>query len=236
MAIISATDVSKSYGSIDALHSFSLEVPEGSIFGLLGPNGAGKTTFVKILLDLVHPSSGNVSLCGLPTLDPRARATVGYLPEKYSFYPYYTVQGTVEFYAQMQGLTKASMKPAVDVALEKAGLSELRKRKLSQLSKGQLQRIGIANLLLCPHQLLILDEPFSGLDPIGIKEFKDLMFELRKEGRTLFINSHGLAEVEQLCDEVCILNKGRKLAQGKVKDLTNGQSLEDFFYSKVKGD
>lgn len=233
--MIKAHSVSKSYGDTKALDSFSLEVSEGCIFGLLGPNGAGKTTFVKILLDLVHPDNGNVELCGLSSLDPRSRTTVGYLPEKYSFFPYYTVEGTVEFAAQMQGLSKDSSKDAVSEALRKVGMSDLRKRKLNALSKGQLQRVGIANLLISSHQLLILDEPFSGLDPIGIKEFKDLMVELKNEGRTLFINSHGLAEMEQLCDRVCILNKGIKVAEGTVKELTNGISLEDFFYKKVKG-
>ncbi|GAB4011429.1 MAG: hypothetical protein Fur0010_05880 [Bdellovibrio sp.] len=235
MSMIFAESVCKSYGEVDALKSFSLEVDEGCIYGLLGPNGAGKTTFVKILLDLVHPDQGRVELCGLTTLDPRSRATVGYLPEKYSFFPYYTVEATVEFAAKMQGLSGPTVKTSVDQALVKAGLTDLKKRKLNALSKGQLQRVGIANLLITSHQLLILDEPFSGLDPIGIKEFKDLMVELKKEGRTLFINTHDLAQVELLCDKVCILNKGEKIAEGKIKELIKEQTLEEFFYQKVKG-
>jgi ABC-2 type transport system ATP-binding protein len=232
--MINAQDVSKSYGREFALKGLSLQVERGSAFGLIGPNGAGKTTFVRLLLGLSPLETGVLELQGKSVQDEQARNNVGYLPEKFQFFHYYTVQAVASFYGAMRGVSKVQLKEQVHQALSAVGISDLGHRKLNTLSKGQMQRLGIANLLVGDNKLLILDEPFSGLDPIAIKELKDLLRKLKDQGITIFINSHILSEIEQLCDSVAILNKGECLANGKIKELIGDQSLEDFFYSKIQ--
>lgn len=234
MNIINAVNVNKSYSGKKVLNNFSVSIQEGSVFALLGPNGAGKTTFVKSLLGLVKIDSGEINMNGVVAPHESSRESVGYLPEKYSFYPYYTVQGAVEFYGKMQGLSGAELTTQVDYALGKLNISDLRKQKISTLSKGQTQRVGLASLLMGDNNVFILDEPFSGLDPIGIKELKELIKYLSEKGKTIFINSHILSEMEQICDQMALLNKGECLAQGNIKELIGDQSLEDFFYEKIK--
>lgn len=233
MKVIEVKGLSKSYGKQEALKDVSLDVSSGVIFGLLGPNGAGKTTLVKILLDLIRANSGEVSLNEKPSTQESARLNVGYLPEKFNFYPYYTVGATVRFYGEMQGLRGEDLKTECEKALSALNILDMAKQKIKTLSKGQLQRTGLACMLMGDNQLFILDEPFSGLDPIGIKELKNLILELKERGRTIFINSHILSEMEQLCDEIAILNKGQLIEVGKIKDLIGEKSLEDHFYSMV---
>ena len=234
MKIIQAENVSKNYGSLTALKGLSLSVDEGSAFALLGPNGAGKTTFVRALLGLTK-CSGEMTLQGLNVGDKKARVGLAYLPEKFSFFPYYTVEGVLSFYGKMQGLDGSQLNEAIDKALAALNITELRKKRMDNLSKGQVQRTGLANLLMGDNRILILDEPFSGLDPIGIKELKDLINKLKNEGRTIFINSHILSEMEQICDHVAILDKGDCLIQGTLEEVKGSKSLEDAFYDLVKG-
>lgn len=234
MNVIEAQNVSKNYGKTRALNSLSLNVAEGNIFALLGPNGSGKTTFVKIVLGLVRPDSGKILINGIESTDETSRNGVAYLPEKFSFYPYYTIDGVVKFYGSMKGLTGEKLEEQCHKALKSLGIEDLVGKKVKECSKGQLQRTGIASMLMGDNNLLILDEPFSGLDPIAIKELKDLLGGLKDEGKTLFINSHILSEMEKLCDHAAILNKGECLAQGELPGMLNGKSLEDFFYEKVK--
>jgi len=233
--IIQASNVSKSFGRHLALENLSLEVKEGSTFALLGQNGAGKTTFVRALLGLTKVSSGEIRLQGKATNDKHSRLGLAYLPEKFNFFPYYNVEGVLAFYGKMQGLEGSVLEDTLTKALATLDISELRKKKLNTLSKGQMQRTGLANLLMGDNRILILDEPFSGLDPIGIKELKDLIKRLKGEGKTMFINSHILSEMEQICDEVAILDKGRCLIQGSLEKVKAGQSLEDAFFKLVKG-
>jgi ABC-type multidrug transport system ATPase subunit len=233
MAVIEAVGVCKSYRGERALSDFSLSLEPGVIFSLLGPNGAGKSTFVKILLGLVRPDHGQVTMNGHSISDWRSRQGVAYLPEKFNFYSYYTVDAAARFFGQMQGLKGDILESGIERALKRIHIDELRKRRLSTLSKGQLQRLGIAGLMMADNQLLILDEPFSGLDPIGIKDLKDLLHELKSEGKTIFLNSHILSEMERLSDHIAILNKGQCLAQGRLKEVVGNDSLEDFFYKKV---
>lgn len=235
MQIIKAQNVSKNYGSLTALQGLSLTVEEGSAFALLGPNGAGKTTFVRALLGLTK-CGGDLKLQELDVSDKNARQGLAYLPEKFNFFSYYTVESVLSFYGKMQGLNGSALSEAIATALDTLNITELRGKRMDNLSKGQVQRTGLANLLMGENKILILDEPFSGLDPIGIKELKDLINKLKKQGKTIFINSHILSEMEQICDQVAILNKGHCLVQGSLSEVKGSKSLEDAFYDLVKGD
>jgi len=235
MIAVSAKNIFKRYGSREALSDVSLDVRTGSVFGLLGPNGAGKTTLLKALLNLVAVDSGRLSLNGISALRADARRQVVYLPERFSFYPYYTVNGTLRFYGQMYARPPGEIREYTDSALAKLGISDIKSRKLKTISKGQMQRLGLATLLMADAGIYLLDEPFTGLDPLGIRELKTMFGELQKRSRTIFINSHILAEVEQVCDEIAILHEGRCLAQGPLESLTGNASLEDYFISTVKG-
>lgn len=234
MALVEASNLSHRYGSYQSLSNVSLNIEEGQCFALLGPNGAGKTTFVKIMLGLQFPTQGELKLFGMQAGDPVSRQSVGYLPEKFSFYPYYKVRDTLAFYAAVAGIDKSSADASIIGALEKLKISALIDKKLSALSKGQLQRVGLAALLLGEKKLIVLDEPFSGLDPIGIKDLKELLREFTRQGRTLLINSHILSEVEHLCDHFGILNNGELLVAGEKNSLLGGQSLENFFAARVQ--
>ena len=222
----------KEFGSTHALQSFDLEVQKGECFALLGPNGAGKSTLLKILLGLVLPSSGSASLQNTSVRNAEARKGVAYLPEKFDFYPYYTVEGTLKFMAKLNKVSKEELQKNIDEALESMNILDLKKRKISKLSKGQLQRVGIASTLLGDKELYFFDEPFSGLDPIGIRDFKKLVTKLKEKKKTIFLNSHILSEIENLCESFCIINKGKSIFRGDQKQLA-GASLEDFFAEKI---
>lgn len=226
---IEANNICKSYGMTEALKGVSLRLEEGRSLALLGPNGAGKTTFIKSLLGLVHHDSGTLKIFNQDAPSPESRRNLAYLPEKFSFYPYYSVQGVVEFFADLY----QSDRKKVASALERVGMSGLSKRKMKTLSKGQMQRVGVANMLVSGAKLFLLDEPFSGLDPIGVKELKDLFVDLKRDGVTLFFNSHILSEMEKVTEEVAILNHGQLLVHGELKKLVQNKSLEDFFYELV---
>lgn len=226
---IEVEGLSKSYGLTQALRSVSLKLEAGKSMALLGPNGAGKTTFIKSLLGLVNTDQGSLKIFDVKAPSPESRRHLAYLPEKFSFYPYYSVQGVVEFFADLYGRDRKLVGPA----LERVGMGALTKRKLKTLSKGQMQRVGVANMLVSGARLFLLDEPFSGLDPIGMKELKDLFVELKNEGVTLFFNSHILSEMEKVTQEVAILNHGELLVHGELKSLLQGKSLEDYFYQLV---
>lgn len=235
MNAIEVLGVKKSYGSDFSLQDVNLTVKKGRIFALLGPNGAGKTTLVKLILSLMHVDSGSIKIHDIPNTDALSRFGVGFIPEKFSFFPYYTVRGVLEFFGTMKGLKGAELKSQIDLAINDLSILELSKRKLQTLSKGQVQRVGLASLLIGNNDLLILDEPFSGLDPIGMRDLKDILKKLRSQGKTVFINSHILSEMELICDDVAILNLGEILFCGSVQSiLEKGQTLEDFFYQLVK--
>lgn len=234
MAVVEAKDVVKFYGDFKALNEFNLTIEEGQCFALLGKNGAGKTTFVKSLLNLISYTKGDIKLFGKEVHDKMSRSLVSYLPEKFNFYPYYTLYGVCEFYGKMKGLEGDSLRRDIMAAMERLSLDGLENKKVRDCSKGQLQRTGLASMLVGNSKLLILDEPHSGLDPIGIKDVQQLIVDLQKEGKTIFINSHALDSVEKVCDHIAIIDKGVGLAQGNLNTLTNGQSLLDYFYEKVE--
>lgn len=234
MNAIEVLSVTKSYGPEFSLHDVNLNVESGKIFALLGPNGAGKTTLVKLMLSLMHADLGSIKINGVDSQESASRNGVAFIPEKFSFFPYYTVRGVLEFFGAMKGLSGDDLKSQIDSALHELNITELQHRKLQSLSKGQVQRTGLASLLIGENQLLILDEPFSGLDPIGMRDLKDILKKQKAMGKTIFLNSHILSEMEQICDDVAILNNGQILFNGTIQSvLDKGQSLEDFFYQLV---
>ncbi|MBM4373036.1 MAG: ABC transporter ATP-binding protein, partial [Deltaproteobacteria bacterium] len=195
------------------------EVGAGEVFGFLGPNGAGKTTTIKILMGLIRPTEGRVTLFDQPVTDPRVRSRIGFLPEQPYFHDYLKPAELLRFMGGLQGLSGAALRREVDELLELVGLGHARDRTLRKFSKGMLQRVGIAQAFLGDPDLVILDEPFSGLDPIGRKEMKDVLERARARGRTLFFSSHILSDVELLCDRVAILDRGRLVRLGATRDL-----------------
>lgn len=233
--IVEAKEVSKSYGKSLALDNVSLSVPKGSAFALIGRNGAGKTTFVKSLLGLLPLESGTMTLNGKNVSDHLARQNVSYMPEKFSFFPYYTLGGLCEFYGKLKGLKGTELTKQVESSLTRLRLLEYKNKKVKECSKGQLQRAGLAATLIGDSDIFILDEPFSGLDPIAIKELQELLLELKKKGRTLIINSHDLDHVKRICDHMAIIDHGKCIVEGQIDKLIGDQGLLDYFYDKVQG-
>lgn len=233
---IEIKNISKTYGEHFGLKSINLEVKKGEVFALVGQNGAGKTSLVKLVLDLLRTKDGSILIDGVVSTDEKARAKVAFIPEKFSFFSFYTVEGVLYFFAQSRGIAKDQEKLIVEKAMERMGLMEIRHRKLSTFSKGQVQRVGLATLLIGDLDLFILDEPFSGLDPLGIKDLKDLIRDLKEQGKTIFINSHILLEMENLCDSYGILKNGELIACGAISEFKKmGTTFEDFFTQKVTG-
>ena len=187
---IEAQSLVKKYGSFAALDDINLVVNRGEIFGFLGPNGAGKSTFVKIILNLVHATSGSARIFGEQIERPQARKTVGFLPENIRVYPYLSIEEFLHFHGELIGISSKKIKEDTDSCLRDVALESVRTQKIGTLSKGMLQRTGIAQAILGNPELLILDEPTSGLDPIGFTELRRLLLEMKARGTTIFLNSH----------------------------------------------
>ncbi len=235
-SILAIEKLHKYYGKKYVLKGIDLTIPPGKIFALLGPNGAGKTTLIKSVLNQVEIKSGNIFIEGKSHTQACSRDGLAYFPEKFYFYPYYTVEGALDFYGSMYGLKKIERQEKIQELARLVGIQEILQSKISQISKGQLQRSGMACTFMSPSKLFILDEPFSGLDPIGIKEIRDVFKHLRDQGKTVFINSHILSEVEKFADEVAIINDGQVLRAGNVTDVIGTHAnLEEAFYGLVKG-
>lgn len=211
---------------VDAVKNLNLEVHRGEIFGFLGPNGAGKTTTIKVLLGIIYPTSGEAFVLGKPAGDPRNHYKISYLPENPYFYEYMTGREILHFYARLFGLAEPARTKRVNELLDRVGLSRAADQPLRTYSKGMLQRIGLAQCLINDPELLILDEPTAGLDPIAHIDIRDLILDLRAQGKTLFISSHQLSDVEIVCDRVSILNRGELVRMGKLEDLLSGGHVE----------
>jgi ABC-2 type transport system ATP-binding protein len=204
-----------------ALRPLHLAVEEGEIFGFLGPNGAGKTTTLKLLMGLVFPTSGSARILGFEWTDPKVKAQIGFLPEQPYFYDYLTARELLEYYAQLSGVPAKERRPRVDAALRRVGLPDVGGVQLRKFSKGMLQRVGIAQAILHNPRIVFFDEPMSGLDPMGRREVRDLMEQLKHEGKTVFFSTHVLSDAEALCDRVAIIHHGELRGIGVVADLTS---------------
>ncbi len=202
-----------------ALDGLSLQIQEGQVFGLLGPNGAGKSTTLKLLLRLIFPTSGRARLYGLPLGDLRAHARVGFLPENPYFYDHLTSEEFLNFAGSLFGVPAGERQARASRLLARVGLEASRDVPLRKFSKGMVQRLGIAQSLINNPDLVILDEPMSGLDPLGRREVRDLILELREEGKTILFSTHILSDAETLCDRVAILNQGRLLGCGELREI-----------------
>jgi ABC-2 type transport system ATP-binding protein len=202
-----------------ALDGLDLEIQTGQVFGLLGPNGAGKSTTLKLLLRLIFPTSGTARLFGLPLGDLRAHARVGFLPENPNFYDHLTAEEFLNFAGSLFGLPAGERRERGGRLLARVGLESSRGLPLRKFSKGMVQRLGIAQSLINNPDLVILDEPMSGLDPLGRREVRDLILELREEGKTILFSTHILSDAETLCDRVAILNQGRLLGCGELREI-----------------
>ncbi len=244
MAVVDTQQLSKTYRSgiikrsdVKALLDVSVTVNSGEIFGLLGPNGAGKTTFVKILLSIVSPSSGSATILQEPLGSLKIREKSGYLPENHRYPSFLTGLETLLMFGRIHGRDARLLKDKAQSLLVQVGLKDWAHVKIKKYSKGMLQRLGLAQALLNDPEILFLDEPTDGVDPVGRKEIRDVLRELRNHGTTIFLNSHILSEVELISDRVAILNKGQVLKVGTVDSITRKQDEYDFQLSEeVTGD
>lgn len=215
--------------AVTTLHEVSLSVGYGEIFGFLGPNGAGKTTTMKIVLGLMRATTGTVELLGRPALNVDVHKSIGYLPESPYFYDYLTAEEFLWFYGRLGQVNPSDLQQRIPTLLAQVGLTEARYRPLRKFSKGMLQRIGLAQALIHDPQLVMLDEPMSGLDPVGRKDVRDIILGLRDQGKTIFFSTHIISDVEMICDRVGILAKGRMVTVGSMDELVNrnvAQSVE----------
>lgn len=210
---------------VTTLDRLDLEIESGEIFGFLGPNGAGKTTTIKIILGLLHPTAGRAWIWGRSIDEVEVKQDVGYLPESPFFYEYLTAEEFLVFYGQLFGMSGKGLARKVDELLDLVSMTHVRALPLRKFSKGMLQRVGIAQALINDPKLVILDEPMSGLDPIGRRDVRDIILRLRDSGKTIFFSTHILPDVEMICDRIAILVKGQLRAVGTVQDLVGATSV-----------
>jgi len=232
ITIISANNLTKSYGSVKAVDGLSLDIAQGEFFGFLGPNGAGKTTTIRMLTGIIEPDEGKIIIAGnaYPNLKPILNM-IGVVPESRGFYDWMTAKEYLLFFAQLYSIPNPYKK--IDELLEKVNLTERKNSTVGTFSRGMKQRLGLARALVNEPKILFLDEPTLGLDPQGQEEIQNLLKQLNKSGATIFLSSHQLNEVSNLCSRVAIINKGRMVAQGTIAELqkkTNlAGSLKDIF-------
>ena len=225
--MLAAKRLCKNYGKTPALQDLDLDVGPGEVVALLGANGAGKTTTIKMLLGLIRPSSGEATVCGFPAGHMQVRRRVGYSPESRRFHEFLTIEETLHYYAELAGITRLRRRAEVERAMELTGLAGLRHRKAGKLSKGEAQRLSVAQSLLGDPPILLLDEPTSGLDPVGRIAMRELLQRCRDEGKTVLLNSHILSDVERIGDRAIILRKGRLVWKGSIAEIVTGrQSIE----------
>jgi ABC-2 type transport system ATP-binding protein len=239
--VLEAINLTKTYTSAiprrktTTLLDLNLQIHRGETFGLLGPNGAGKTTTQKLFLGLLRPTSGTARLFGQSPEHPSVRARIGFLPENPYFYTYLTGREFLGFCADMFGLPRVQREARIKDLLALVNMTAAADIQLRKYSKGMLQRVGIAQALINDPELVFLDEPTSGLDPVGHKQIGAIIAELKARGKTLFLNSHIMNDVQQICDRIAILHKGRLIAIGTLPELLGpGESLEDYFVRTIE--
>lgn len=222
-AAIDLHDVAKTYRRrVYALRGVTMRVRRGEIFGLLGPNGAGKSTLVKIMMTVIRPTRAGGAILGQPLAHKPTLARIGYLPEDHPFPPYLNGQQVVEYYAALCGVDRPTRKRRAQELLRSVGLEKWARMRVSRYSKGMRQRVGVAQALGADPELVMLDEPTDGLDPAGRRQIRDVLLRLREQGKSVFVNSHLLSELEMICDRVAILVGGRVVRQGTIEELTVG--------------
>ena len=230
MNAVEIQDVHKTFpghwgkNGVYAVKGVSLSIPQGGVYGLIGPNGSGKSTIMKALVGLLAPDAGSCRVFGKPATAAANRREIGFLPENPYFYKFLTGEETVRFYGRLCGLRGAELKARTQEMLELAGLTEAAHRRLGGYSKGMLQRVGLAQALVQRPRLLVLDEPTAGVDPIGSRAIRDIILNLKEQGMTVFLCSHLLEQVQEICDRVGILYRGVMIAEGTMEELTRDQS------------
>lgn len=241
MAVVEIKNLTKEYSAksfskakITALKNFSLDVEGGQIFGLLGPNGAGKTTLVKILLGIVFPTVGEVKVFDHPLSNISYKTKVGYLPENHRFPNYLTGEQVLSLYGRLSGMLESTVKAKIPEMLRMVGMEQWGKTRIKKYSKGMMQRIGLAQSMINNPDLIFLDEPTDGVDPIGRKEIRDILLNLKSQGKTVFLNSHLLSEIELICDRVAILNKGELIKYGTIDEITSSSDTYVFSTEDMK--
>jgi ABC-2 type transport system ATP-binding protein len=218
---ISVNQISKSYGDFVAVNNLSMEVKTGSIFGLLGPNGAGKSTTIRMIVNITMPDSGQILLFGQP-MSAKLQERVGYLPEDRGLYKKMKVAEQLVFFAELKGLERRVARKRIDSWLDRVGMAEWKNRKWEELSKGMQQKVQFVSTILHAPELVILDEPFTGLDPISAGLLKEIVQELKQNNKTIIFSTHLMEQAEELCDEICLINHGRKLLGGPVREVKRG--------------
>ena len=230
MNAVEIQDIHKSFpghwgkGGVYAVKGVSLSIPQGGVYGLIGPNGSGKSTIMKALVGLLSPDAGSCRVFGKPATAAANRREIGFLPENPYFYKFLTGEETVRFYGRLCGLRGAELNARTQEMLELAGLTEAAHRRLGGYSKGMLQRVGLAQALVQRPRLLVLDEPTAGVDPIGSRAIRDIILNLKEQGMTVFLCSHLLEQVQEICDRVGILYRGVMIAEGTMEELTRDNS------------
>ena len=235
-SMIELNITTKRYDSLTAVDNVSFNVKAGEYFALLGPNGAGKTTIVKMLLDFTQPTSGGLSLNGLPSTHAACRTAVGYLAENHHIPPYLSGWQYLQRCAELLDMSRSDSLDQCRRIVELIGMQGREYTKVKTYSKGMIQRFGLGAALIGDPKLLILDEPTAGLDPIGIREIRQLLESLKHQGMTIFLNSHLLSEVEKICDTAAIINRGKLLVKDAISAIVkDGETLEDVFIRRVEG-
>jgi ABC-2 type transport system ATP-binding protein len=241
-SVIEVRNLSKVYRDfwgrkkVQALNSLSLEVRKGEVFGLLGPNGSGKTTTLKLLLGLLFPTEGEVTVLGKPAHDVTKNERIGYLPEESYLYRFLNADETLDFYGRLFDMPAAQRKQRRDELINMVGLDHARRRQLKEYSKGMTRRIGLAQALINDPDLVMLDEPTSGLDPLGTRDMKDLILKLKQQGKTVVMCSHLLADVQDVCDRIAILYGGELKVIGGVTELLESHEATQIVTSPLKDD
>lgn len=236
--IIEIRDLTVRYAGKKAVDGLSFSVKTGEIFGFLGPNGSGKSTTIKSMLGLVFPDAGSVTVNGLPPSDPKSRAKIGFMPEEATYYRFLTPKEILSFYGKVFGMDRAERERRSGALLDLVGLSSVAAKPLGTFSKGMVQKVSLAQALIQDPDTLILDEPTTGLDPLAKMQLRAILSDLKKRGKTIFFSSHELSEVELLCDSIVIIQAGKVLRSGALKEVLGSQgphSLEQFFLRTVQG-
>lgn len=224
-AAIETNRITKDYGDGRGVRGVSLRVEAGEAFGFLGPNGAGKSTLVKMLVGLIEPTAGSARLFGMAAGSVEARRVIGYLPELFRYPHWLTGEEVLRFHAELCGLDRVSAKQRIFRLLDEVGIGSRGKDRIKSYSKGMQQRLGLASALLGDPEIVFLDEPASALDPVGRYEVRELLLRLRGKGKTIFLNSHLLEDVEMLCDRIALLNNGSILANGPIQDVLRSRNV-----------